>query len=1788
MTKTNSHSKYSSNVSIDSAVKIAEIVDNLNFETGEIIGSESIINQIKFFFNTQFNVTSLVQIQSYCATTNDHTALSTLNENLTSLIKYSNTVPELHQSIKPLITELISTHNIKVFYRCLTNEHSTIANPALKLLTEIVSFNNGYFVDEFLEHFDLTLKSLADLFFPTKTSVRLSKQGKSHLTIRHFMSIFWITLCSNALPLTRNDLLVNNKKITNNWFKFINEFDNVEIINKNLKFIEEKILNEKSFRKMTKCKILGGFILGKIVDLYKIHDVKEDVHKLLLKITTDEENGLLFHDYRSFFNEIPLNILPSNISFNNSGVPINIGENKFKINNKLVYNILTSLHPWADSLHLKLIISVLKVAPELSAPYTTYLFHINGSHDPKLTSFYIGQTLLLTKIIQLPIPLDFIQMSKKFIENSDSIKKGSYFSSKILMEIICPAALNRSSITKGLNATQPLIRHLTAQLVVSILQKYSKVQKLLNFNENSVLASLRNELQESLINLKLPDSTVFIGITNECLKSENVNKLLLLNYMKCVEYYYSVLDINIPLQLGSINKIIGIQLGEENSINNKLSALDILLFNSYLTLTANYSLSNQQNKWWNISKGSKNTLFTTFAKLPYDLQYEENEKKKIVDNALIVKVVEVLSNFIDDTLAFEDYKLSNTNVKNSQAWAIVLSLLKTFNGINENVNEIIESICKILDESISRSIRTPYKYFDIVSKTIDGLDSKNANRLSVFYVALCEQSKFAKQEHQKYVNEWIKHFSTYLFLLGEPLELMTMILKEYCNIEMEFNENTYEKYLNNNNLLEFETTNFSIISFTPIANLKQKINTTIPKLDVEIIAILNRLETIVNFDIEFEKIEELILDLVSAYGNYLIQKYSSLLNDEVNSNNVQLLDSKFWSKFFINFDHDTNENQITKKYFIMSLLNEIFKELWELPTNSNFKDSLPDIIGNLINSNKLSSVAIKRVSEFIWVLSDDQVKQLIGTNVYPELYESLFEVAIKRNLKLGSDLIVSFCKNNDYELDFESIQKFKKLTESAVFHDEQVLEIVGLTKSSKNLILCFSILENYCLQDSNNVEKISNLFVDNFNMFLENIEGFKFLQFLSIQHKQLRSELFNFSIGKIDKMIQSDKFDISLNTYLYSISLFIQENDITTEIQNKIENLISIDAIRNFARFIFSPELTSIIFILYGKNLESKVLKTWLYRATLYITKVFAERVENELDSEFIAFLKCLQNSLNISIWKYVSKDMLNSQLDVIFGRLWIQDINVLKYCLWIVETGSKNVIECVKLVNILLNNNHNLLIKHSNNEEAKYYLALIFKKLIEMNIKQLSSYEILFKIIKMYKCTTRASDLVLKSLLINIEIEIGESWIQFVSNWDLIDEWFPEKIGDSIEVSNFVIDTPGISDSLTINLNKIIIKNTVEKFDPSLRNISIPVLEEGIKCQKKNLFKLDEFYEFKKIDNIEIEGDVIYDIEFLLLLIVNNEDLFKINEDSVHVNINALINTSLLQLVICGLAHESIEIHEISKRIISSILITIEEDIKQIQQMKENKETNENISFNSNIISFKERSAFKVYLGNLLYLFEVKNNAKLNDESVEPIPKIFIIMLSNLVPILANPGHFLYEKAYRYILGGSKYRDFEIPMYKIIMNKFVKDEHTKSGENNNDDIDYYKQLQWIIQNLSKSITSNEDLKILRRNEVIEQLLSLSNSPYLSSSMEGNILQVFERIIRLENGADLMTRSFGMLSFIEGKKNIIDVVKQGEIWNKYNKLALKTIISSDCQNKDKRGREWSNDDFKNIIKRICM
>ena len=163
----------------------------------------------------------------------------------------------------------------------------------------------------------------------------------------------------------------------------------------------------------------------------------------------------------------------------------------------------------------------------------------------------------------------------------------------------------------------------------------------------------------------------------------------------------------------------------------------------------------------------------------------------------------------------------------------------------------------------------------------------------------------------------------------------------------------------------------------------------------------------------------------------------------------------------------------------------------------------------------------------------------------------------------------------------------------------------------------------------------------------------------------------------------------------------------------------------------------------------------------------------------------------------------------------------------------------------------------------------------------------------------------------------------------------------------------------------------------------------------KRQAAKWDKYVEFYNKVDVNVEGSfqsTVYDPEFLMMLIINNDELvsFQKTEETADValvgaklNIKRLIDSSLLQFIVVQLGNP--QVRNISQILLAGVL-------KSLEQTE----------------NFKDKNIFKVYVANILNTVR-KQELRL--------PSLNWYIYSSFVPILVNPGHILYEKVFRYCL---------------------------------------------------------------------------------------------------------------------------------------------------------------------------
>ena len=346
-------------------------------------GASNDFQSIIEFFQKGF-ASQATQAWSYYAQVNNHHMFTDTSIKLTRTLKILNFDPSLHEYGSTLIGDILSKY-AKVLYRGLNNLRPSITNPIIRLMKEIVSFHQGQHVDDFLSFFDLSLSSLPKILTPSKAEladVELA-QNNSHFSMRFNFIKFWLALIENATPLLRKDILVENHKIMSTWVKHMNKVDTTELMEQTITVFMEKILQEKSFKKITKCKILNELVVSKIHGFYysSSKNLVKQVDNFFQTYATDPQYSVAFSDDKLWFAE---SVFSVNLSGSSTGAPVQVNQKQFKLHNKLLFTMLTNFKPWEDDVQSNTVLKVLEHVPELIPPYCNFLAS-HGTHAVSYT-----------------------------------------------------------------------------------------------------------------------------------------------------------------------------------------------------------------------------------------------------------------------------------------------------------------------------------------------------------------------------------------------------------------------------------------------------------------------------------------------------------------------------------------------------------------------------------------------------------------------------------------------------------------------------------------------------------------------------------------------------------------------------------------------------------------------------------------------------------------------------------------------------------------------------------------------------------------------------------------------------------------------------------------------------------------------------------------------------------------------------------------------------------------------------------------------------------------------------------------------------------------------------------------------------------------------------------------------------------------------------------------------------------------------------------------------------------
>lgn len=1722
---------YSSNLDVHIIEKLSSIIENSDDKYEDLL---------KFVLSG--NLTKILSNWSQLSSTNNHSQFIELSVKLSKVTYQINLVTGIYNAsepfknadvqlkmleLKPMIMEFYTDllkNNLKVIYRALNSGKPSLTNPVLRILSHLLEYHPTL-ANEFINCVDLNSNIFPKLLIPSKQEVEQghSVSSKDHLSIRYNFIKFWLKLNSIVPNYTRKDLLTNYYKIMNNLWKYMNEIDSFSTLKYIITFIDQKILNEGGFKRSTKCKILNDNFMFKVLQIFNRLEDDQEFNKtyinFLNKISTDSKEGLIYINDK-LWQESHLN-----------GVSIQANGKTFRINNKLIFTLLTSLKPWDSNTQIQLVLNVLEANPELVAPYMNWTVQNGGGyHDPNLTSWWIGHTLLFSKIIQLPLP-KFIAELEGRNSNEDII-----LNNKLILESISLAPLSKSSLIKCIESKNGLVKQLTFQLIYFMIQKLEKLLKL-------DIVQNKQELTD-LVFGNFPDLTIFIqaynslGKDSKSLETTDLTRLTIVMIMNS----YSSLYPNNASSLAALSKITNVSINE--IINNdvsKCTGFELVLLDNFLSIQSN-GASQQDLKWWNKTKDG-NSFFTSLIKLSVEG----------VDRALTWKIHNLLIKLTEGRLLF------NRDLIVSPLSALIISL--------KDEDNIHSSLWDLLDEVVSRSIRTPYKYLD--------LSHQKYNDISIFVVVLLEQTSFLISKDKENVTEIARILFNILrrfISIGEPKEAIFDLLEEHLYINSDFKKicvsNKYTEALEFKGSIQEKSDNIMDITLNKSNDeLNQNLSllsVKIPTSNLELASVLWRLKLIVTDD-SSQKFDNLIVELISKIGNYLL----SILPNDLHIVKF-VLSRKFWESLI------PNENEITKKLsrkimLVGELLSEVFKQLpKEIFTEAfmKYNELNSKIYNYFISDFSFSQDTQVYISKFCWVLTDEQclelVDQVSNKNVY--LLMSVYQTVSLRELILTSNSVAKLLRLNFTD---DTLNEMKELIlthileKSLVSYSETDLmnQVDEVLNNSPNHYL----LKSFVIFASNKKFNLITYLTEK----SETISDEYFLCYIgyviSIEPTENMAEqkLSNF-IKKVTgislKFIQNGWNDKKLSWNQLLTLLRYAAKDSSTDLSLLQDGLFAELTKRGFKQSAI-PEFAALIFqVIESVGTVNDRISKWIHKSMLYITKKYAELDELSINFEsFVSEMKNiihLVNKIGISIWKIVPITIINTQLEALLNhKKWIKKSLYLEFSNSIIMTGLRNIIKYDRLIQIFINNEENTLnlLPTIDNSRVRFQSALLLHNIFNIAPKSISTSSFMERVILFYLGSSRAEDLLLKSVLKSCEANLTQNWMNKITNWEFVEE-LKENDLEIVGEERLILKEKS---NYTVSINKNFVKNSITSVVPKATHIpeSLAKIFDKNTDIKRLEEELNEFYGNNVLYIDQSYQNTVYDSEFILMLIIHNDELVKFSkeaseENRVKYDIKNLIDSHLLQLIVFNISKPNEG--RIASILLSSILNSLTD------------------------YDFKDKNIFKIYICNILNTIRKKDLE---------ITSLIWQLYSNLIPILANPGHFLYEKTFRYVLSHPIIKANELPLFsEIILSKKDKLEFDTNDT-------YYKELTWLLESLVHGIQDINDLNVIKFKGVLEWMLNLLNSPYLTNKTKSLIMSVLYVIQNIDQGSDLLISRFAILTCLEQYYNKLQNevnVKNTELFREFHKLNIDelTIRFGITAASGKRIREWSANDIPNYVKRI--
>jgi nucleolar pre-ribosomal-associated protein 1 len=575
----------------------------------------------------------LISTWSFAAQSNNDSILSAVPAVLVLFLKTVSTQIQFREFGLSLCRTLLEKDQLRLFDRGLSSPTTKdfLISPCLRLLTEIVSFDGGAIANSVYARRDITFKRL-DILLDHRTAAKhdaKDDEPKRKPTVRRNAQHYVLANLKFQSSAVKGDLITEGK-ILRRTLQGINR-DGLDIIADILLSVEKDILDDAALSRKVKTRFFNPANLGSMASLYSIEDwpdnsdgsgvpggdntldnrlavknsgagqkktIRAMAHDLLLRICTQQENGVLLSDSGWY----PTGNDPEEASLGQDEDSVCLGldsplyfdhySHKIPVKNGTLSMFIQDLRPTTDTLQAALLLKVFQAAPELIADY--FSKKSKFASEPKADPGWLGEAAFLFSVIELPIPA-YCGWDAKLPAMPPPVS--------IVIESILPRPLDRATITRCLNLNDEVITLFAARVVTVALRKLRKILALFNTapREPELWKQASEKLKKSFAQRSPPAKTIIQALQRtpkDDLQLRGAMIELLTTYFRTLPSVILRENFDVSTALTEVLNRLDTEAKDKSDENELLEQMSNLIFIAKTSLSTN---------WWN--KSGKQTLY---------------------------------------------------------------------------------------------------------------------------------------------------------------------------------------------------------------------------------------------------------------------------------------------------------------------------------------------------------------------------------------------------------------------------------------------------------------------------------------------------------------------------------------------------------------------------------------------------------------------------------------------------------------------------------------------------------------------------------------------------------------------------------------------------------------------------------------------------------------------------------------------------------------------------------------------------------------------------------------------------------------------------------------------------------------------------------------------------------------------------------------------------------------------------------------------------------------------------